>query len=240
MTRDEGAHGPLSTALRARGFEPVPCPVLIEAEPEDPDPLIQAARRLADYDWVVCASARSVRALSRARSAPWPRGVRTAAVGEATARALVEAGAVEPVRPDGDGADPLWEVLRTVVSWSGLRVLVPTTPGGRLVLIEKLTDAGASVDAVEAYRMVPRAAEVVAREWAAAAHDGVVIASPRVAHRLSEVVGINGLNRLRLVVAIGTTTADALGRLGVRCVVASGAEFGAVADALVDALAGEA
>jgi len=238
VTRDEEADGPLSTALRARGFEPVLCPVLVEAAPRDPDLLLQAAGRLADYDWIVCASARTVRALSRARAAPWPSGVRTAAVGEATARTLVEAGAMEPVRPEGDGADPLWEALRAV-SWRGLRVLVPTTPGGRRVLIEKLTEAGAHVDAVEAYQMVPRAAEEVAREWATAAPDAVVIASPRVAHRLGEILGPEVLNRLRLVVAIGTTTAAAIEQLGVRCVVAAGAEFQSVADALVEGFATE-
>lgn len=226
--------------LRARAFESAVCPVLVEVAPKDPGPLLQAALRLGDYDWIVCASARSVRALCRARSAPWPRGVRTAAVGEATARALVEAGAMEPVRPDGDGADPLWETLRTLASWRGLRVLVPTTSGGRRILIERLTEAGAEVDAVEAYLMVPRAAEVVAREWAAAAPDAVVIASPRVARRLGEVLGADALKRLRLVVAIGTTTAAALQQLGVRCVVASGAEFGAVTDALVEGFATEA
>lgn len=240
MTRDEEADGPLSTVLRARGFETVLCPVLVEAAPKDPGPLLQAAGRLADYDWIVCASARSVRALSRARSAPWPRGVRTAAVGEATARTLVEAGAMEPVLPEGDGADLLWEALRAEVSWRGLRVLVPTTPGGRRILIERLTEAGAEADAVEAYQMVPRAAEAVAREWAAAAPDALVIASPRVAQRLGEVLGIEVLNRLRLVVAIGATTARALEQLGVRCVVASGADFDAVADALVDGFAAEA
>ena len=116
VTRDEEADGPLSTALRARSFEPVACPVLVEAEPEDPDPLLRAARLMGEYDWIVCASARSVRALGRARRAPWPVAVRTAAVGEATARALFEVGAMDPIRPAGDGADPLWEALRVAVS----------------------------------------------------------------------------------------------------------------------------
>src|SRR5262245_22665854 len=104
VTRDEPADGPLSRALAAAGLVPRPCPVLIAAPAADPQALARAAATLEQYAWVIVASTRSVRALTAARTAAWPPGVRTAAVGRQTARALTEAGATpSPLVADGDG-----------------------------------------------------------------------------------------------------------------------------------------
>lgn len=212
---------------------PVACPVLTEAAPGDPDALLASSRSLERYDWMVVASARAVRAVAAARDTHWPSALRTAAVGVATAQALTDAGAVVTpvVAPEG-GADPLWDILSGAAAWPGTRVLVPTTPGGRTVLAERLRAAGATVDEVEAYRMVPRALAEIAREWRAAAPDGAVIASPRVAHTLVAALGAGRLSSLHAVVAIGASTAAALAALGVTCVVAEATTFTSAAAAL--------
>ena len=184
VTRDEGTDGPLTRALEAERFAPVACPVLVEAPPADAAALAGAAARLDDYDWIVCASARAVRALAAARAHPWPPQVRTAAVGARTAAALRRHGASPPLVGDDAGADALWTQLRTADAWPGRRVLVATTPGGRRTLIEALTTAGAEVDAVETYRMEARPAAAIAADWAAAAPEAAVVASPRVAEAL--------------------------------------------------------
>ncbi|MEZ5291716.1 MAG: uroporphyrinogen-III synthase [Vicinamibacterales bacterium] len=233
MTRDEGADGALSSALASAGLLPCPCPLLTEAPPADPTPLARAAARLGAYDWIVVASARSVAALRMAAGA-WPRGVRTAAVGAATARALVDAGAAPPPVVGDGGAEPLWRVLANAAAWPGLDVLVPTTPGGRPFLAEALRGAGARVDLVEAYRMVPRAPEAIRADWRQAAPDAAVVASPRAAAALVHAVGREPLTALRAVVAIGSTTAEALSSLGVPCRVPSAADFPAVARLLQD------
>jgi uroporphyrinogen-III synthase len=233
VTRDEPGDGPLSRALAAAGFVPGPCPVLVEQAPADPDALARAAASLERYAWVVCASARSVRALAAARNSPWPAGVRTAAVGARTARALADAGATpEPLVAEDDGADALWTQLQHADAWPGRRVLVPTTPGGRRVLVDALVTAGALVDEVEAYRMAERPAASIAGAWAAAAPDAVVVASPRVAAVLGRAVGADALRQLRGVIAIGATTAAALEALGVTAVTPARADFGAAAQAL--------
>ncbi|MGE0816352.1 MAG: uroporphyrinogen-III synthase [Vicinamibacterales bacterium] len=233
MTRDEGADGALSSALAGAGLFPCRCPLLTEAPPADPRPLARAAAALEAYDWIVVASARSVAALRRAAGA-WPRGVRTAAVGAATARALVEAGATPPPLVGEGGAEPLWRVLGPAASWPGLRVLVPTTAGGRPFLADALREAGARVDLVEAYRMIPRAPEAIRADWRAAAADAVVVASPRAAATLVAAVGREPLAALRAVVAIGATTAEALAALGVPNRVSPAADFPAVARLLQD------
>ena len=66
-----------------------------------------------------------------------------------------------PLAGDGAGADALWARLRTADAWTGRRVLVATTPGGRRALVEALTTAGADVDEVEAYRMEARPAAAI-------------------------------------------------------------------------------
>ena len=232
-TRDEPTSGPLAEALRAEGFIPVLCPVAVEAPPADPGPLVRSAARLEQYSWVVCASARSVGALRRARTGLWPRGLRTAAVGESTARALLEAGAdPAPLVGDEGGADALWATLRDADRWPGREVLIPTTPGGRRLLIDRLTEAGAVVDAVEAYRMYPLSREVIHAAWHDAAPDAAVLASPSAAEALVEAVGAPALARLQAIVAIGRTTADALTGRGLPALVAGHTDFADVARTL--------
>lgn len=239
VTRDEAANGPLGSALLSRAFVPVACPVLVEGPPPDALALARAAGQLERYHWIVCASARAVAALTRARADVWPAGARTAAVGTATARAIAQAGGYEPVvTAPADGAAALWTVLREAAAWPGVRVLVLTTDGGRRLLADRLRQAGAQVDEVEAYRMTPRPHAAIARDWAAAAPDAAVIASSRVATTLVAAVGPDALATLRCVVAIGATTATTLGQLGVPCRTATTADFGAVAAALSHARAG--
>jgi len=233
VTRDEPEDGPLSLALRLHGFEPVPCPVLFEWPPEDPAVLRSAAARLESYDWVVCASVRAVSALAGARTTPWPRGVRTAAVGPRTAAALVAAGAspAPVVAPDA-GAAALWRTLRDCDVWPGRHVLVPTVPGGRPDLIDGLTGIGAMVDTVDVYRMVPRAPEAVKRDWTRLAPDAVVFASPSAVESLLDAVGSDAVRSLRAIVVAGPTTAEAAASFGLSVSVADRAEFTEIARCL--------
>ena len=225
VTRDEPPDGPLSTALRAHGLTPVACPVLIEGPPAAPAALQDAALTLEQYDWVVVASARSVRAISQARGGPWPPEIRTAAVGSATAAALAEAGVTRPtlVAP-AEGAEALLTLLEEV-DWVDRRVLVPTTAGGRRLLAEHLRAAWAIVDEVEAYAMHPRAPRDIDADWQAAAPDAAVLASPRAAELLVAAIGVESLRALRVVVAIGATTAAALDALGIASVTPRQADF---------------
>lgn len=235
VTRDEGRDGPLSSALAAAGLQPVRCPVLVAA-PGDAEALTQAAARLHDYAWVIASSARAIPPLMAARTAPWPDGVRSAAVGPATARALVAAGATPPpIVGDGDGADALWRTLAPLTAWPGSRVLVLTAPGGRTVIADGLRAAGATVDEVEAYRMQPRAADAIRTDWQLAAPDAAVLASPRAVTTLAHAIGRPSLASLACLVAIGETTAGAVRALDLPVLVPPAAAFAAVARVVVEA-----
>ena len=225
VTRDEPDDGALHAALRDLGCDPVRCVVLEQHPPADNAAFEAAADSLDRFDWLICSSVRAVKAIAGARSRPWPAGVKTAAVGARTADALVNAGAVPaPIVGDGDGADALWVIL-SKQRWPGSRVLLPADPGGRSVLGRSLRDAGALVQEIDAYRMVPRSGDRIRADWAAANPDAVVIASPRVATRLAAAVGVDALRALRTIVAIGPTTSAALTAAGVPHDVSPRADF---------------
>ena len=229
VTRDEDLSGPLSAALRSEGFDPQLCPVAFERPPADPAPLVDAVARLESFDWVICASARAVRALIGARQRAWPRGVRAAAVGARTAAALTEAGATDVFTARDAGAEALWAELTGADRWPERRVLVPNVRGGRPELVDGLTAAGAAVTVVEAYAMEPRARADIAATWQAISPESAIIASPSVGVRLAEAVGAQALQDLCAVVAMGTTTAQALRALDVLATVPASADFVAVA-----------
>lgn len=239
VTRDDERGAALASALSTAGLLAVPCPVLVEAPPDDPAALAAAARALDSVDWVVCASVRAVRALRDAAGGVLPPALRTAAVGPATARAIAAAGTrVPPVLGATDGAEGLWEALACAAQWRGTRVLVLTTPGGRSDLTERLRAAGAVVSAVDAYRMVPRPRGDILDDWLRGAPDAVVVASARAATTLCDAIGADRL-RAVAVAAIGATSAAALDRLGVPCTQPARASFDAVARLLAARQAAE-
>jgi uroporphyrinogen-III synthase len=79
VTRSVDQAAGLIEALRAAGFEPVPCP-LIEIEPIDDGPI-----DVRGYDWVIVTSANGAAELARRHTGDLPR---VAAIGGATAEAL--------------------------------------------------------------------------------------------------------------------------------------------------------
>jgi uroporphyrinogen-III synthase len=79
VTRPRAQAEPLLTALRAKGFEPVACPV-IETESIADGPI-----DVAGYDWVIVTSVNGATELGTRHVGELPR---IAAVGEATAAAL--------------------------------------------------------------------------------------------------------------------------------------------------------
>jgi uroporphyrinogen-III synthase len=202
-------------ALERAGFVAVSCPVMVEAAAPDRQRLEDAARKLQGYDMVICSSVRSVRALIAARGSKWPSGPRVAAVGSVTAAALIDAGAVDPLVADTFTAKALWEKLQTLGSWRGMDVLVATVEGGRRDLIDGLLAVGAKVTELEAYRMLPRSAGDIRKEWKAARPDALILGSSATAITLIDAVGVAAIRALRVVVPIGPTTAAALAERGI-------------------------
>lgn len=230
VTRSEGSDGPLSTALRRRGLVPVPCPVIEHLAPADPASLQRAAGHLDRFDWLVATSARAVEALAGPRPAPWPRGLRCAAVGAATAAGFQRHGMTPAVVAPAGGADDLIALLRHADRWPGRTVLMPQAAEGRSDVVTALRAEGAVVTVVHAYRTVSRPPSEIRQAWGAASAEGVVFASPSAARALLEAVGVADVARVRAIVAIGATTAQALRTLGLDPHISPAARFEAAAE----------
>jgi uroporphyrinogen-III synthase len=210
VTRDDEGEAVVRRAIEDAGFVAVSCPVIIEGPAPDPERLKSIASSLEQFDWVICASVRAVRAVTAARASRWPRKLRTAAVGRATASAMREAGAADPVVGEAFNAQALWKTLQPLESWAGKRVLVPGVAGGRPELVDGLKTNGAIVTEIEAYTMTARPHEAIRRDWLIADPDAVILGSPSTARRLIHAVGVDALRELKAIVAIGPTTQSAL------------------------------
>jgi uroporphyrinogen-III synthase len=218
--------------LGLKGFVVTSLPVLVEGPAPDPDRLAELARGLEQFDWAICASTRSVRALTEARGGRWPPSVRTAAVGQVTASAIVEAGGNEPVVGNVHTADGLWERLNDLDDWPKRRVLVTTVAEGRRELIDQLRAAGAAVTEIEAYSMQPASPDRIRETWKAANPDAVIIGSASTARHLVDAVGTDALAAVKIIVAIGPTTAAALAERKISSTMPAHPTFSAAVDHL--------
>jgi uroporphyrinogen-III synthase len=233
VTHDD-IDGSVHAALEHAGFVAVDCPVMIEGNAPDQLALDTAARGLDEFDWVICSSVRSVRALSKARGgSKWPMRSRAAAVGAVTAQAMTAAGARQPVFADTFAAAALWDKLQRLDSWHCRKVLVATVAGGRRDLVDGLNAAGATVTEVEAYTMVARSADDLRRDWTGARPDAVIVGSAATAQTLIDAVGIDKLRALKAIVPIGPTTATVLSEKGITAEPPAQATFPSVVGKLV-------
>jgi uroporphyrinogen III methyltransferase/synthase len=144
VTRFEMEGGPLATALRRVGAEPLVVPLI------GIDPVIDASadtpRPLCDFDWLAFTSANGVRMfvarLDTAARATFRSHGAIAAVGPATARAVAAAGARSALIAPEFVAESLADALGDV---RGKRILWPRAAGARSVLSDTLRHRGADV-----------------------------------------------------------------------------------------------
>jgi uroporphyrinogen III methyltransferase/synthase len=240
VTRAAGQAAPLSQELRQLGATVVEIPAIAIQPVASPEELRDAARSLRGHRpprWMAVTSSNAVESL-RALSLPEDlAGIRVAAVGEPTARALRDIGVnVELVAP-GTGAGALADGLIGVGAGGGA-VWLPQGEAARIELGERLRQAGADVAVTVCYRtvavaglrrlLIPAFAERV---------DAVTLLSPSTAEAVIAAVGPDALCGLSLV-CVGNTTAAALRRHGLTPVVATRGDAEGVAAAVASALRG--
>jgi uroporphyrinogen III methyltransferase/synthase len=129
-------------------------------ERADSAPLRSALARIADYGWAIFTSQNAVRIFweslrADGRDARSLADVKIAAVGPATASALLDCGLAVDVAPDRFVAEALLDELRLRRDVRGARVLYVAAEGARETLHDGLDELGAVVDHVVAYRSVP-------------------------------------------------------------------------------------
>lgn len=173
VTRTREQASTLSNALRSLGAIPVEFPTIRIVPPLDWQLLDHALTRLfspvAAYDWLIFTSVNGVqiccnRLLQLGYEPQRLQGVRIAAIGPATAAALVRYGLHADIVPEAYIAEGVAAALREEAhrngkTLQGQRVLLARAAEARRVLIDELQQAGAQVDVVAAYYTETAAAD---------------------------------------------------------------------------------
>jgi uroporphyrinogen III methyltransferase/synthase len=230
--------------LRARGAVPEQVPTIAVEPPRTPQQMERAVKGLVTgrYQWIGFTSVNAVRAIREkfeeyGLDARAFAGVKVAAVGEQTARALRAFGIMPDLVPEGEqsaeGLAGAWPVYDDVLDPIN-RVLLPRADIATEGLLSRLTELGWEAEDVTAYRTV-RAAPPPAPIREAikgGGFDAVLFTSSSTVRNL---IGIAGKPHAVTVIAvIGPQTAKTAAEFGLRVDVV--AEKPSVA-ALVEALA---
>jgi uroporphyrinogen III methyltransferase/synthase len=218
VTRAEDKDGPLCAELKSLGL-PVLVWAAVRVLPADTAQLDAALGRMGSFDWIVFTSRHGVAAVTARLPAP-PSGLRTAAVGRATASVLQRHGWPVDLLPGEPSAAGLVAAFAASGAARGARILYPASSRALPTLAAGLRQLGAQVTMVEAYCMVSGTTLDVAdcRSWIAREAVGAVtFASPSAVAELESALGQEDFARLlgmAPAVAIGPTTARALTERG--------------------------
>jgi uroporphyrinogen-III synthase len=196
VTRPRELAQGLAALVAGAGGEPVLYPAIEIAEPTAPSAARALLARAGEFDLVVFVSPSAVRCAAALRAAPWPAGLRTAAVGEGTRRALEDAGLREVLAPRGRADSEALLALRELERLHGARVLIVRGEGGRELLGEALGARGARVEHAVCYRRVRPVAPAPA-----GALDGACASSAEALENLVALLGVERLREVPLFVA---------------------------------------
>ncbi|HET8617609.1 MAG TPA: uroporphyrinogen-III C-methyltransferase [Acidimicrobiales bacterium] len=235
VTRAREQASELVARLSALGAATVEVPAIEIGDPDDGGAaLAGAVDRIGDYDWVVLTSPNGARRLLGAlaaagRDARALGGVRLAAIGPGTAKALASARLVPDLVPERFVAESLLAAFPAAPPGGG-RVLLARAAVARDVLPAGLAKAGWAVDVVDAYRT--RAVPLDERQAAALAEAEIVtFTSSSTVTNLLAAAGGHPLPPV--VAAIGPVTAATARDRGLAVDVEAGVH---TIDGLVDAL----
>jgi uroporphyrinogen III methyltransferase/synthase len=214
VTRARSQASSLSEQLSAAGAQVIEMPAT-RIERVDAAPLRNAIERLSEYGWLMFTSQNAVRIFweelrDMHRDARALAGVKLAAVGPATASALLDCGLAVDVAPDRFVAEALLDALRDRRDLRGVRVLYAAAQGARETLHEGLEELGAVVDQVVLYRSVPdgEGAESLRAQLEAGDIDLVTFTSASSVNAFVDAVGENAARRAPAA-TIGPITSNA-------------------------------
>jgi uroporphyrinogen III methyltransferase/synthase len=218
VTRAREQSAALSEPLRQLGANVIELPA-IEIQPApDYSALDECISRIGSYDWLIFTSANGVRYfLERLNKSSFDtRAIRAklCAIGPATAGALSCAHLKVDVMSEQYVAEGLLAALRNR-PLEGSRILIARAAVARDVLPLELTNRGAQVDVVEAYRtVVPADLETRARETFSTKVDWVTFTSSSTAENLITAAGAGALASIRAA-SIGPITSATLKQYGI-------------------------
>jgi uroporphyrinogen III methyltransferase/synthase len=233
VTRGRGQSDEMTSLLEKAGATVIHCPTIEISEPESWDRLDDALARLENYDWVVFTSVNGVDFFYRrlaekyGEQARLPDHLITCAIGPATAKALAKRARVDVVAKDSKAEGALAAIIEQAggrENIRGLRFLIPRARIARELLPVELTELGAQVYAVEAYRtLIPHTdGERIKRLITEAPVDVITFTSSSTVSNFAAIVGANDLSGLlkgALVACIGPITAATARDYGLRNII---------------------
>lgn len=173
VTRTREQASDLVRLLERRGAYCLECPTIEVHWPEDLGPLDQAINSLSAFNWVIFSSTNAVRffferlfALNFDLRALG--NIRIAVVGAGTAKAVSALHLTSDIMPDNFRAEGLIEAF-SQIGVSGKRILIPRAEKAREILPGRLSELGADVTVVPAYRTLapeldPETLEILGQE----------------------------------------------------------------------------
>jgi uroporphyrinogen-III synthase len=234
VTRAESADGPLCRELRGLGLEVLLWPAIAVGAP-DTAALGAALHAIDSFDWIVFASRHAVSAVLERRPQA-PAALKVAALGKATAQVLRGRGWRVDLVPDESNAGALVAAFEAYLKpeQRGVRVLYPASSRALPTIAAGLSQLGAVVMQVEAYRTEGAPLDVAQCRAAIArgAIGAVTFASPSAVSELERALGEEDFGRLlasAAPVAIGRTTARELSARGLPATVADTATLRSLA-----------
>ena len=159
VTRSRSQASRLCSLLEQSGANTVELPTIQIGPLDDFSELDATLKKVADYNWVLFASANAVESIFKrlelqGNDARALAGTTIGAIGPATAQALARRGITADFVP----SRPVSEAIIRELSgreWKGVSVLLPSADIGRDELEKGLADMGAQVNRLAAYRNVP-------------------------------------------------------------------------------------
>jgi uroporphyrinogen III methyltransferase/synthase len=223
VTRSRDQAGDLVKRLSDLGAECLECPTIKVVPADDVKPLDKAIDSLASYDWLIFTSVNGVdfffsRLFEKRKDVRDLHHIRTAAVGPATAKRLLDFGFKSDIVPESYRAE---SVVRAFAKEDidGKKILLPRAKEARAVLPVELTRMGAVVDDVEAYvnKAVKDSAGVVLERIQERTIDMITFTSSSTVKNFRDLLPAEGLEHLMqgiAVACIGPVTAETARDLG--------------------------
>ncbi len=239
VTRARSQAATLSERLISQGADVIEMPAT-RIQPLDAAPICDAIRHLDEFGWAIFTSQNAVRIFWDAlraenRDARALAGVKIAAVGPATATALLDCGLAVDIAPDRFVAEALLEALRGRRDVHASRVLYACAEGARDVLQEGLEELGANVERVVLYRSESdgEGASVLRERLLSDDADLVTFTSASSVNAFVAAVGQDAAQRVPAA-SIGPITSDAARAAGLDVIVeATQSTIPGLVDALV-------
>ncbi len=223
VTRAREQASEMVKMLADLGADCLECPTIKIVPPQDQTQLVQAIHSLDTYDWLVFTSVNGVtyffeRLFACGKDVRALNNLRTAAIGPATAKRLLDFGLTSDIVPQTYRAESVVEAFSNE-NIKGKKILLPRAKEARPVLPLELSAMGAKVDEVTAYHTIrePEKADLLINGLEEKTIDLITFTSSSTVKNFKALLPAEKFNQLIdgvTVASIGPITSETAGELG--------------------------